>query len=104
MSRLENAILAVVEVFEEYAGRDDKKQQLSNAELEELLKKELSNPEFKSKIDPGEVDEVMNMLDKNHDGQVNFREFSMCIATLARGYYKKRNGKGKGKGKDKDNE
>ena len=44
----------------------------------------------------------MDFLDKNHDGVVNFNEFSRCVATLARGYYKQKRGKGKGKGKDED--
>jgi Ca2+-binding EF-hand superfamily protein len=46
----------------------------------------------------------MDFLDKNHDGVVNFNEFSRCVATLARGYYKQKQGKGgkKGKGREED--
>ena len=46
MSKLEKAILSMVEVFEEYAGRDDKKRELSGAELSELLKSQLSSTDF----------------------------------------------------------
>lgn len=46
MSKLEKAIVSIVEVFEEYAGKDDNKRQLSNAELAELIKSQLSSPEF----------------------------------------------------------
>ena len=46
MSRLEKAVVSIVEVFEEYAGKDDEKHQLSSGELQELLQKEISNPEF----------------------------------------------------------
>ncbi|TRZ01326.1 hypothetical protein DNTS_020893, partial [Danionella cerebrum] len=80
MSKLEKAIVAIVEVFEEYAGADEKKSQLSNAELGELIKAQLSSPEFKDKVDPENIKEVMDKLDKNCDGEVNFREFSQCVA------------------------
>ncbi|KAK6326861.1 hypothetical protein J4Q44_G00025060 [Coregonus suidteri] len=99
MSRLEKAVVSMVEVFEEYATKDDKKQQLSGAELAELMRKELASPEFQGKVEPAVLQEAMTNLDKNHDGEINFREFSMFLATLARGYYRARN-KGKGnKGK-----
>lgn len=34
------------------------------------------------------------MLDKNHDGEVNFREFCRCVCDLAKCYYHKKTGKG----------
>ena len=43
---MEKAVVSIVEVFEEYAGQDDKKRQLSFSELQELLQKEMSSPEF----------------------------------------------------------
>ncbi|XP_041962721.1 S100 calcium binding protein W [Alosa sapidissima] len=99
-SRLEQAIMSLVEVYEEYAGKDDKKHQLSQAELAELLQKELASPEFQGKIDPEDIQEAMSKLDKNHDGEVNFREFGMMVGLLARGVYRHKRGKGKGKKKD----
>lgn len=47
MSKLEQAIVAIVEVFEEFAGKDDKKSQLSKSELSELIKSQLSSGAFK---------------------------------------------------------
>ncbi|XP_072536544.1 S100 calcium binding protein W [Salminus brasiliensis] len=96
MSKLEKAIVAIVEVFEEYAGADDNKKALSNAELSALVSKQLSSPEFQSKIDKEDIQEAMEKIDKNHDGQVNFREFSQCVALLAKGYFKMKHGKDKG--------
>lgn len=57
------------------------------------------------KVDPDNIKEAMEELDKNHDGEVNFREFSQCIAGLARAYYTKKHGKDKcgGKGKGRQN-
>ncbi|KAI2655283.1 Protein S100-A5 [Labeo rohita] len=101
MSKLEKAIVAIVEVFEEYAGTDDQKKQLSNAELGQLIKAQITSPEFKDKMDSDNIKEVMEELDKNHDGEVNFREFSQCIAGLARAYWQKKHGKDKCKGKGK---
>ncbi|XP_076826249.1 S100 calcium binding protein W [Brachyhypopomus gauderio] len=98
MSKLEKAVVATVEVFEEYAGRDANKQQLSNAELKELIGKELSSPDFKGKVNQEDIQEVMAKIDKNHDGQVNFCEFSQCVALIAKGYYKKKHGKECGMG------
>lgn len=39
----------------------------------------------------------MDDLDKNRDGDVNFREFSQYVACLAKGYYKKKHGDDKDK-------
>ena len=46
------------------------------------------------------------MLDKNHDGEVNFREFCRCVCVLSKCYYNKKTGKvgKKGKGKEQDGE
>ncbi|KAL0985241.1 hypothetical protein UPYG_G00154490 [Umbra pygmaea] len=104
MSHLEKAITCMVEVFEEYATKDDKKHQLSAAEFAELMNKELAGPEFQGKLDQEVRDEAIAKLDKNHDGEINFREFSMFLATLARGYYRSTK-KGKGnKGKSAKSE
>lgn len=51
------------------------------------------------KVDPDNIKEAMDELDKNHDGEVNFREFSQCIAGLAKAYYTKKHGKDKCRGK-----
>ncbi|XP_039535372.1 S100 calcium binding protein W [Pimephales promelas] len=99
MSELEKAIMAIVEMFEVYAGTDEKKSQLSKAELGQLIKAQLTSPEFKDKVDPENIKEVMEELDKNHDGEVNFREFSQCICGLARAYYMKKHGKETGRGR-----
>lgn len=50
MSKLEKAIVAIVEVFEEYAGTDEQKSQISNAELGQLIKAQLTSPEFKVRM------------------------------------------------------
>ncbi|KAI1885927.1 hypothetical protein AGOR_G00208790 [Albula goreensis] len=97
MSRLEQTVVSLVELFEEYAGQDEQKNKLSSAELKQLLEKELSSPEFKKKFNEEDVGEAMKTLDKNHDGAVNIREFCQLVGLLAKGYYRQKKGKG---GKD----
>lgn len=61
---------------------------------------------FQDKINAVDIEEAMEMLDKNHDGEVNFREFCRCVSVLAKCYYQKKTGKGgkRGKGKEKEGE
>ncbi|XP_036395190.1 S100 calcium binding protein W [Megalops cyprinoides] len=102
MSKLERSVVSLVELFEQYAGQDEHKNQLSAAELKQLLEKELTCPEFKKKINAEEVQEAMEMLDKNHDGEINFREFCQFVGMLAKGYFKqKRCGKNDRRREDK---
>lgn len=44
----------------------------------------------------------MGVLDKNHDGEVNFREFCRCISDLAKCYYQKKTGRGGKKNRGND--
>ncbi|XP_053092276.1 S100 calcium binding protein W isoform X2 [Pangasianodon hypophthalmus] len=101
MSKLEKAIVATVEVFKEYAGKDDDKKRLSNTELSALIKDQLSSPELKSKIDPDDISEALGRIDRNNDGEVSFKEFSQCVAQLSLGYFRKNYGKDKQKGEGK---
>ncbi|XP_006641787.1 S100 calcium binding protein W [Lepisosteus oculatus] len=95
MSKLEVAVRSLVELFEHYASQDEHKCQLSSAELKQLLQAELTSPEFKTKFDPADIEEVMAKLDKNHDGEVNFHEFCKFVGMLAQGYYRCQKGKAK---------
>ncbi|KAF3839724.1 hypothetical protein F7725_018441 [Dissostichus mawsoni] len=92
MARLEQVITNIVDVFLEYADDDGKKPQLNIEELK------------KDKINADDIGEAMEMLDKNHDGEVNFREFCRCVCVLARCYYQKKTGKGGKKFKGKEPE
>ncbi|MBN3309656.1 S100 calcium binding protein W [Amia ocellicauda] len=95
MSKLETVVRSLVELFEEHAGQDEHKNQLSGAELQQLLKTELQSPEFKCHFNPEDVDAVMAELDKNHDGDVNFHEFCRFVEKLAHCYRRKCQGKDK---------
>ncbi|XP_029308488.1 protein S100-G-like [Cottoperca gobio] len=106
MARLEQVIINIVDIFLEYADDEGKKSQLNIEELKKVLEQEIQSPELKDKINPDDIGEAMGMLDKNHDGEVNFREFCRCVCVLAKCYYQKKTGRGgkKGKGKEQEGE
>lgn len=102
MARLEKVITSIYEIFMEYADDEGKKKQLNKKELQELLEREIQSPELKDKISAADINEAMEMIDKNHDGEVNFREFCRCVSVLAKCYFQCKNNKGGKKCKGKD--
>ncbi|XP_061574385.1 protein S100-A6-like [Cololabis saira] len=104
MARLDQAIANIVDVFMEYADDGGKKKKLNKDELKRLFEHEIQSPEFKGHINTDDIEEAMEMLDKNHDDEVNFREFCRCVSALAKSYYHAKSGRGgkKGKGKGKE--
>ncbi|KAK2844613.1 hypothetical protein Q5P01_011272 [Channa striata] len=104
MARLDQVITNIVDIFLEYAEGEGNKNQLNKDELKKVLEQEIQSPELKSKINAGDIEEAMEMLDKNHDGEVNFREFCRCVCDLAKCYYHKKTGKGGKRNKSKEQE
>ncbi|XP_034554048.1 protein S100-A6-like [Notolabrus celidotus] len=104
MARLDQVITNIVDIFMEYADDEGKKRQLNKEELQKVLEKEIQSQELKDKINANDIEEAMEMLDKNHDGEVNFREFCRCVCDLAKCYYQKKTGKSCKKGKGKGQE
>uniref|UniRef100_A0A3Q2PYM4 Protein S100-G n=1 Tax=Fundulus heteroclitus TaxID=8078 RepID=A0A3Q2PYM4_FUNHE len=106
MARLDQVITNIVDIFVEYADDGGKKRQLNKEELKKLFEQEIQSPDLKDTISADDIEEAMAMLDKNHDGEVNFREFCRCVCVLAKCYFNKRTGKGgkRGRGKDQKEE
>ncbi|XP_060906669.1 S100 calcium binding protein W [Labrus mixtus] len=106
MARLDQVITNIVDVFMEYADDEGRKGQLNKEELKKVLEKEIQSPELKGNINADDVEEAMKLLDKNHDGEINFREFCRCVCDLAKCYYQKKKGKSgkKSKGKEQEDE
>lgn len=48
-----------------------------------------------SKVGQEDIGEALQKMDKNHDGQMNIKEFNQSVAILAQGYVE--NGECKGK-------
>ncbi|KAI1886037.1 hypothetical protein AGOR_G00209910 [Albula goreensis] len=81
VSQLEEAMENLIRVFHNYSSKEGDKYKLSNAELKNLLNGELADFLAASK-DPMVVDKIMNDLDENRDGQVDFQEFVVLVAAL----------------------
>ncbi|KAG7261692.1 hypothetical protein CRUP_023443 [Coryphaenoides rupestris] len=75
MTKLEAAMALLMTTFEEYAGKEGKKDSLNKAEVKTMMNEQL--PGFL-----GALDELMKGLDHNNDQEVDFQEFVVLIATL----------------------
>lgn len=81
MSELEKAMMALIEVFHQYSGKEGDKHKLKKSELKELINNELTH--FLEEIKEQEaVDKVMETLDSDGDGECDFQEFMAFIATI----------------------
>uniref|UniRef100_A0A3P9I4S3 EF-hand domain-containing protein n=1 Tax=Oryzias latipes TaxID=8090 RepID=A0A3P9I4S3_ORYLA len=92
MARMEQAIKDIVDMFLEYANGDGK---LNKDELTKMIDKEIKNPELKAKICAVDFDKAMERMDKNRDGEIDFKEFLKCMSCMAKCYYQKKTGNGK---------
>ncbi|KAG7269168.1 hypothetical protein CRUP_005724 [Coryphaenoides rupestris] len=89
-SDLESAMQMLIKTFHKYSGKEGDKYTLSRGELKELLLGELgsylgvSDPvvHLHSGKDNEGVEKVMNDLDANNDGEVDFTEFIILMGAL----------------------
>uniref|UniRef100_A0A3Q1JC46 Protein S100 n=2 Tax=Anabas testudineus TaxID=64144 RepID=A0A3Q1JC46_ANATE len=80
-SKLQEAMLGLIEVFHSYSGKEGDKYKLNKRELKTLLQNELGD--FQEACnDPTVVEKIMNDLDENQDGEVDFQEFVVLVAAL----------------------
>lgn len=81
MSELEKAVVALIDVFHRYSGKEGDKHKLKKSELKELINNELSH--FLEEIKEQEVvDKVMETLDNDGDGECDFQEFMAFVAMV----------------------
>ncbi|KAI5940591.1 Protein S100-A3 [Manis javanica] len=99
---LEQAVAAIVCTFQEYSGRCGDKHKLCQAELKELLQKEL--PTWTPAVLPTstclpipmvfrecDYSKFMSLLDTNKDCEVDFAEYMRslaCLCTYCHEYFK----------------
>uniref|UniRef100_A0A8C5Q438 Protein S100 n=1 Tax=Leptobrachium leishanense TaxID=445787 RepID=A0A8C5Q438_9ANUR len=80
-SKLEEAMETLISVFHTYSGREGDTEKLSKKEMKDLLQNELG--EFlETQKDATSVDKIMKELDENGDGEVDFQEFVILVASL----------------------
>ncbi|KAI1888304.1 hypothetical protein AGOR_G00183640 [Albula goreensis] len=81
MSRLESAMMILMDSFDKYSGAEGNKSTLSKSELKTMMEKEL--PTFmKGAKNQVEVDKLMKALDHNGDSEVDFNEFIILIGAM----------------------
>ncbi|KAM4013834.1 protein S100-A1 isoform 1-T1 [Anomaloglossus baeobatrachus] len=80
-SQLEGAMETLINVFHTYSAREGDKFKLSRRELKDLLQNELGEY-LETQKDAGTVDKIMKELDENGDGEVDFQEFVILVASL----------------------
>ncbi|XP_078527584.1 protein S100-A1 isoform X2 [Lissotriton helveticus] len=80
-SQLEDAMQAMITVFHKYSGREGDKYKLSKKELKDLIHHELGGF-LETQKDMSSVETVLKELDENGDGEVDFQEFVIMVATL----------------------
>ncbi|XP_062888288.1 protein S100-G-like [Mobula hypostoma] len=82
MTALEMCISTLLGIFEKYAGKDGDPNTLSNHEVKDLLKAELPGL-LKDQSGKEGVDKIMNNLDYNSDGLMNFQEFAVLVISIS---------------------
>uniref|UniRef100_A0A8C5RDG4 Protein S100 n=1 Tax=Laticauda laticaudata TaxID=8630 RepID=A0A8C5RDG4_LATLA len=82
-TQLEKALATLVCTFHKYSGREGDKLTLSRQELKELVQQELALGE---KMKDRGIDKLMESLDKNHDDEIDFKEYTNFLIALCMSY------------------
>ncbi|RXN00799.1 Tripartite motif-containing protein 29 [Acipenser ruthenus] len=81
MSDLENSMVAIIDVFHKYSGKEGDKHKLKKSELKDLINNELAS--FLGQIkDQATMDSLMESLDTDADSECDFQEFMTFIAMV----------------------
>ncbi|KAF3692408.1 Protein S100-A1 S-100 protein alpha chain S-100 protein subunit alpha [Channa argus] len=78
---LEKTMMSLIAVFYSYSGKEGDNTKLNKGELKALLEKELGDF-IECTDDPTKVQSIMNDLDLNKNGEVDFEEFVLFVAML----------------------
>ncbi|CAJ1062309.1 protein S100-B-like [Xyrichtys novacula] len=84
MARLENAITGLVELFNEYADCDG---YIAKEDFKDMLDREISNPEVKAEVTEETLDKALGALDRDKDGYIDIKEFTLCVGFMTRCLY-----------------
>ncbi|XP_060057422.1 protein S100-A3 isoform X1 [Erinaceus europaeus] len=87
---LEQAVAAIVLTFQQYAELSGNKHKLCQAELKELLQKELPTW-VPTELRECDYNKFMSVLDTNKDCEVDFMEYVRalaCLCTYCHEYFK----------------
>ncbi|XP_012783512.2 repetin [Ochotona princeps] len=88
MAELLNSILNVTKVFQKYAQENGDCASLCKKELKQLLYAEFGDI-LRRPNDPQTVDNILNLLDQDRNGQVDFHEYLLLVFQLAEACHRK---------------
>ncbi|XP_073078211.1 protein S100-A12 [Manis javanica] len=81
MTKLEDYMVGVINIFHQYSIRKGNFDTLSKGELMQLMTQELPNA-IKNTKDKAAIDDIFQDLDHDKDGQVSFDEFVVLISRV----------------------
>ncbi|XP_063315933.1 protein S100-P-like [Pelobates fuscus] len=81
MSKLETAMVMIMDVFDKYACTEGNKTTLTKGEMKTLVEKELPGILSTAK-EKDASDELLKDLDENGDSEVDFQEFAIFVVAL----------------------
>nr|XP_001494448.1 protein S100-A12 [Equus caballus] len=81
MTKLEDHLEGVINIFHQYSARVGHFDTLSKGELKQLITRELANS-IKNTKDKATIDQIFQDLDADKDGQVSFNEFVVLVCKV----------------------
>ncbi|XP_059998321.1 protein S100-A12 [Lagenorhynchus albirostris] len=81
MTKLEDHLEGIINIFHQYSIRLENYDTLNKSELKKLITKELPNA-LKNTKDRPSIDKVFQELDADKDGQVTFEEFVVLVSRV----------------------
>ncbi|KAJ7307265.1 hypothetical protein JRQ81_009263 [Phrynocephalus forsythii] len=87
MPQLLDNVESIIQVFDKFAKEDGDHTALSKGELKQLIQKEFAEV-ILDPHDSETIETVLQLLDKDTDGKVDFEEFTVLVFKVARACYK----------------
>ncbi|XP_059001746.1 protein S100-A12 [Mustela lutreola] len=81
MTKLEDHMEGIINVFHQFSVRTDHYDKLSKREMKQLITRELPNA-LKNTKDQATIDQTFQELDADKDGEVSFPEFVSLLARV----------------------
>ncbi|XP_006159899.1 protein S100-A12 [Tupaia chinensis] len=87
MSKMEDHMEGIINIFHQYSVRVGDFDTLSKGELKRLITKELPNT-LKNTKDKAAIDKLFQDLDADKDGQLSFDEFMVLVISALKTVHK----------------